>query len=378
MQLDQLWLTDFRSYHQARLEPAPDGLTVITGANGEGKTNLLEAVGYLTTLRSFRGAPTDALVRTGAARAVLRAEARVEARRLLVEAELTPGRRDRVQVNRQPLRRTRDLLGTLLVTVFAPDDLEVVKGGPQGRRDLLDDLLVSLHPRHDATRSEVERVLRQRGALLRSAQGHARPPADVISTLDVWDAKLAAAGEALVRAREGLVGALAPPAADAYRQLAAAASRGGRTGVGLAYVRSWQGSLAEALAAARGDNLRRGVSTVGPHRDELVLDIGGLPARTHASQGEQRSLALALRLAGHAVVTGRAGTPPILLLDDVFSELDHARAEALLGLLPAGQALLTTAGDLPAGADPKAVVRVVGGAAGGEGGATLVPSAWQA
>jgi DNA replication and repair protein RecF len=365
MFLEQLWLRDFRSYHEAHLRPATGGLTVVAGDNGAGKTNLLEAVAYLATMRSFRGASSEAMIREGTSSAVVRGEGMMEGRRLLVEAELNTTGRDRVQVNRQPLRRAADLLDGLRVTVFTPDDLALVKGGPQGRRDLLDDLLDALHPRHHGTRAEVERVLRQRAALLRSAQGASRPPADVIATLDVWDAKLAAAGEALVRAREGLTAALTDPAAAAYRELAAV--EGERSAVALRYLRSWQGSLAEALAAGRSDDLRRGVNTVGPHRDELVLEVGGMPARTHSSQGEQRSLALALRLAGHAVVSGRVGSPPVLLLDDVFSELDPRRSAALVALLPAGQALLTTAGGIPAGAHPEEVVRVAGG--------TLMPGA---
>lgn len=358
MRLDRLWLTDFRSYGTAELEPAPDGLTVVVGANGEGKTNLLEAIAYLATLRSFRGAPGEALIRVGASQAVVRAEIERDRRRVLVEAELHPTGRDRVQVNRQPLKRTRDLLGALQVTVFAPDDLAVVKGGPGGRREYLDDLLVALHPRHDATQSDVDRVLKQRNALLKSAGGRATP--DVVATLDVWDAKLAAAGEALVAARAGLTVALEPVAADAYRALAVHAPRA-RHGIRLEYQRSWDGPLADALLAARADDLRRGVTTVGPHRDELAAWVGDLPARTHASQGEQRSLALALRLAGHRVVTGRLETAPVLLLDDVFSELDAERSAALLSALPPGQALLTTAGGLPPGAVPDVVVRVEDG-----------------
>ncbi|MGH9061866.1 MAG: DNA replication/repair protein RecF, partial [Acidimicrobiales bacterium] len=188
-----------------------------------------------------------------------------------------------------------------------------------------------------------------------------RPDPDVVGTLDVWDAKLAAAGETLVAARAGLTAALAPATGDSYRGLAAASGTETRLEVGLDYQRSWEGPLAEALAAARGEDLRRGVTTVGPHRDDLHLTIGGLPARSHASQGEQRSLALALRLAGHRVVTARLETPPVLLLDDVFSELDADRAAALLERLPAGQALLTTAGALPPGAAPAVVVHVEAG-----------------
>jgi DNA replication and repair protein RecF len=363
MYLEHLWLTDFRSYPEAEFAPAPEGITVVQGANGEGKTNLLEAIGYLATLRSFRGSPAEAMVRDGAPhRAVIRADGVREGRHLLVEAELQASGRDRVQVNRQPLRRSRDLLGAFCVTVFMPDDLELVKGGPQGRRDYLDGLLLSLHPRHDATTSEVDRVVRQRNALLKSsgAIGRAdRPlPPDVASTLDVWDAKLSEAGETLAAAREGLTEALGPLCQAAYGRLAAGVAHRGRSSVGLGYRRSWEGDLRAALGRARPDDLRRGVTTVGPHRDELSLQVGGLAARTHASQGEQRSLALTMRLAGHQLVAERIGSAPILLLDDVFSELDSSRADALLACLPAGQAVVTTAGELPAGTEVAGRARI--------------------
>jgi DNA replication and repair protein RecF len=354
--LDHLWLSDFRNYTSAELEPAPSGLTVITGSNGEGKTNVLEAIGYLATLRSFRGAPTEALVRVGTERAVVRAEIQRDQRKLLIEAEVRPTGRDRVQVNRQPLRRARDLLGALGVTVFAPDDLSLVKAGPQGRREYLDDLVVAVHPRHDALRSDVERILRQRNALLKQAGGSSRPSPDIVATLDVWDRKLADQGELLVEAREALVAHLEPHVAAGYDQMADRAAD-----VRIGYQRSWSGPLAHALEAARVDDLRRGVTTVGPHRDDLVATIGGLPSRTHASQGEQRSLALALRLAGHRVAAHAAGTPPVLLLDDVFSELDRDRSEALLTSLPPGQALLTTAGAILSQARPELVVRIEDG-----------------
>jgi DNA replication and repair protein RecF len=356
LHLDRLWLTDFRNYASAELEPAPAGLTVIVGRNGEGKTNLLEAVGYLATLGSFRGAPPEALVKVGAGCAVVRAEARRDQRQLLIEAELRPAGRDRVQVNRQPLRRARDLLGAMIVTVFAPDDLSLVKAGPQGRREYLDDLLVAVQPRHDALRADFDRILRQRNALLKQAGGNPRPAADVVVTLDVWDQKLATTGEALVTAREAILGQLSPHVAAGYDRVADRAAD-----VKLVYQRSWPGSLAGALALARPDDLRRGVSTVGPHRDDLMASIGGLPSRTHASQGEQRSLALALRLAGHRVVEEATGSQPVLLLDDVFSELDPDRSEALLASLPEGQSILTSAGTLPASAQPELMVRIEDG-----------------
>lgn len=385
MRLQRLWLADFRGYETAELEPAP-GLTAVVGANGQGKSNLLEAVAWLATLSSFRGAPGEALVRVGASEAVVRAEivgegpahraspaprapsgaggppvhavpAEPPGRLVLLEALIRANGRDQVLVNRQKLRRARDLLGSVRVTVFSPDDLALVKGGPGERRRLLDDALVALALKHDALRGDLDRVLRQRGTLLRQAGGRATP--EVTATLDVWDAKLAELGERTGRARAALVDRLQPLASAAYDQVAAAGAN-----VTVTYDPAWRrtdGGLAAALSSVRGEDLRRGVSTVGPHRDELDLAIDGLPARTHASQGEQRSLALALRLATHAVITDVTGSSPILLLDDVFSELDADRSHALLAHLPPGQALLTTAGALPVGAEPGLVVQVVAG-----------------
>ena len=352
MRLRRLWLTDFRSYEAAELAPA-DGLTVIVGANGEGKTNLLEAAGYLATLTSFRGAPGDALVRQGASTAVIRADV-VDAddREALIEAELSTTGRDRVLVNKQRLKRARDLLGTLRASVFSPDDLALVKGGPGERRTYLDGVLVACAPKHDQTLGDLGRVLRQRNALLKAAGG--RLDTDAAFTLDVFDAKLAEVGERLGTARASLIDRLEPIIAKAYDVVASSAAS-----VTVAYDAPWRAhGLAARLAAARSDDVRRGVTSIGPHRDDVVLTIGGMSARTHASQGEQRSLSLALRLAGHELVTEFARSAPILLLDDVFSELDPDRSVALLRALPAGQALLTTAGVLPQGLEPDQVVTV--------------------
>ena len=371
MQVRTLWLTDFRSYTEARMDLAP-GLTALVGANGEGKTNLLEALAWLATLSSFRGAPTDVLVRRGAPFAVIRALAEREGRELLVEAQLQTSGRNRVQVNRQPLRRARDLLGSLRVSVFTPDDLAIVKGGPDERRRFADQVLVGLHPRNDALRTEVDRVLRQRNALLRGAGG--RLDEGAAFTLDVWDAKLASSGAALAAARLELLDRMLPVLSSTYDTLARHPAH-----VEASYEAAWAPedvraapaggdrqaalteALTEALAVSRPEDVRRGVSTTGPHRDEVALSIGGAPARTQASQGEQRTLALALRLAAHHVVTEVTGSPPVLLLDDVFSELDPDRSHALLAHLPATQTLLTTAGGLPPGAAPERVLRLAGG-----------------
>ena len=354
MRLHRLHLADFRNYASAEVALAPDELTVVVGGNGQGKTNLLEAVGYLATLSSFRGAPPDALVRTGCPSAVVRAKGERGGRELLIEAEINPSGRSRTLVDHQPLRRSSDLLGALRVSLFSPDDLELVKGGPAGRRRYLDDALTALHPRNAAIRADAERVLRQRNALLKQIRGRLDGAAE--STLDVWDAKLAVSGEALASARTELVASLEVPLAKAYDQLA-----GVPADVRVRYERSWAGPLAEALAGARTEDVRRGLTTVGPHRDELFLSVGGPPARTHASQGEQRSLALALRLAVHGAVTEAVGEPPVLLLDDVFSELDGERSAALVAHLPDGQALLTTAGVVPAGIRPALTLKVADG-----------------
>jgi len=327
------------------------------GRNGQGKTNLLEAVAHLAGT-SLRGAATEAMVRVGAERAVVRAEATRGARELLLEAELAVRGRSRMQLNRQPVKRRRDLLDALSVTIFSPDDLVLVKGGPGERRRWLDEAATALDHQAESVRSDVERILKQRNALLKQARGRLDEPAAL--TLDVWDDRLSRAGEALARHREQALADLEPRLTQAYRDLA-----GLPLPVGARYEATWRtAGLADALAAARTDDLRRGITTVGPHRDEVVLSLDGLPARTHASQGEQRSLALALRLAVHRAVTEVTGDSPVLLLDDVLSELDDGRTEALLAHLPPGQTLLTTAGPLPRQTEPELVLRVADGAVG--------------
>lgn len=355
MQIRHLWLTDFRSWPQVQLD-AVGGTTVLRGPNGVGKTNLLESIAWLATMRSFRGASDDALVRSGADAAVLRAEIESDGRVHLIEAEISRNGRNRVLVDRQKLRRSSDLFAALRVSVFSPDDLAIVKGGPSIRRRLVDDLLVALHPRNQGVRGDWERALRQRNALLRSVGGRLDESAEI--TLEVWDQKASVAGEELARLREDLVAKLSPGVQQAYVDLA-----GQGECVELGYTRSWRGDLAGAFGESRRDDLRRGVTTVGPHRDEVMVELDGMPARTHASQGEQRCLALALRLAAHRELTSELGTAPVLLLDDVFSELDPLRARALVRSLPEGQSFLTTAGEpldtlLEAGLRPEAVLEV--------------------
>ncbi len=361
MELLSLEATDFRNIASATFRPGPAGVTVVTGRNGAGKTSLLEAVAYLATLQSFRGSPREAMVRRGTERAILRAETVADGRGFTIEAELALGGPSRTLLNRQTVRRRSDLHDALRVTVFSPEDIAVVRAGPVDRRRFLDDTLAVVDPKAARTGEDVEKILRQRAALLRSAGGRLQP--DTAITLDVWDERLEAAGSQLVDAREHLVAALRPMVEAHYARLADAPIP-----VGLEYRRSWVGTLADALARARVDDVARSATTLGPHRDELELSIGGLPARTHTSQGEQRSLALALRLAAHQLATERLGVPPVLLLDDVFSELDSHRARALLADLPAGQALLTTAMPPPTAIAAARVVTV-------EPGGRIAPSA---
>jgi DNA replication and repair protein RecF len=339
-----LELADFRLFQAARVDPEPEGTTVITGSNGTGKTSVLEALAYLGTRRSFRGAPPEALVRDGAASAIVRAELESADSPTLVEAEIRPAGRSRTRVNRKHVPGRKELAVAAPCTIFSPEDLTIIGGGPRGRRDLLDDALGVLDPEGARAADETERVLRQRAALLRQCGG--RTNGDVATTLDVWDQRLADAGKVLVAAREQLVADLVPPVGSVYARLAGA---GSRVVLRQHYARSWEGDLLDALAASRVDDLRRGVNTVGPHRDDVLLQIDGREARTHASQGEQRCLALALRLGVHELVRARTALVPTVLLDDVFSELDPARSRALVAELPTGQSILTTATPLPKG-----------------------------
>ncbi len=355
MRLKHLWLTDFRNYSRLDLE-FPSGTSLIVGSNGEGKTNLLEAVFYLATMTSFRVNSTDVLIRSGTdiSEAVVRGEMAADQREMLFEAALRSTGRSQFQVNRQRVRR-RDLLGLVPVSIFMPDDLVLVKGGPGERRRFLDDALGQIDPRLDVVRSDMESILRQRNALLR--QSGIRLDSDAAVTLEVWDEKFADVGQRLASARSKLVANLNTKATAAYQEIALEP-----TPIGLSYEPTWPwGELTMALGQTRTEDLRRGVTTVGPHRDDVSVVLDGKPARTHASQGEQRSLALALRLAVHRELEEATGQSPLLLLDDVFSELDPDRSRGVLGALVSEQTLLTTAGALPTDIDYSARFRVTDG-----------------
>jgi DNA replication and repair protein RecF len=351
-----LSLVDFRSWAGVELELSA-GPTVFVGANGRGKTNVVEAVGYLATLASHRVSSDAPLVRVGAERAVIRAalgSGSEGGREVRVEVEITPGRANRARLNGAALPRTRDLLGVVRCVLFAPEDLAIVRGDPAERRRFLDELLIQRTPRLAAVRADYERVLKQRGALLKSV-GPSRTVTEAqLATLDVWDGHLATHGGELLAARLALVEALRPHAAAAYAQVAPA---GGDLDLvyassldqALSPGQSSAGELAAALLAElgrmRGRELERGVNLVGPHRDDLELRVGTFPVRGYASHGESWSTALALRLACYELLREdlRGGGPPVLILDDVFAELDAGRREQLARVASKAEQVLVTA-----------------------------------
>ncbi|MFI6741630.1 DNA replication/repair protein RecF [Nonomuraea sp. NPDC050451] len=396
MHVAHLSLTDFRSYASVELGLEP-GVTAFVGPNGQGKTNLVEALGYVATHSSHRVSSDAPLVRRGATRAIVRCAVHREDRRALVELEINPGRANRARLNRSPVSRARDVVGLLRTVLFAPEDLSLSKGDPAERRRFLDDLLVARTPRFAGVRADYDRVLKQRGALLRTAAQARRGSrsarraesdtafaaagaGDVLSTLEVWDAHLARHGAELLRARLELVEALRPLVAGAYSALAPGSdpatlayrstlSTGGDTDEGVSedeaagergsfdtqtlstdLGKTLEERLRERLLEVRPAELERGVTLVGPHRDDLILGLGDLPARGYASHGESWSFALALRLAAYDLLRADGGDP-VLILDDVFAELDSQRRRRLAEIVaPAEQVLITAAvpDDVPA------------------------------
>jgi DNA replication and repair protein RecF len=381
--LEKLSLTDFRSYAQVDLSLEP-GVTVLVGSNGIGKTNLMEAIGYLATLNSHRVSTDAPLLRFGTDRAMIRAKLVRGEQATVLELEINASRANRGRINRSNPVRARDLLGICQTVLFAPEDLALVKGDPSNRRRFLDELLVSLMPRHAATRSDYDRVLKQRNALLKSGRA-GKFTAGHEATLDVWDQHMARAGAELLHARLELVDRLQPHLKNAYAQLTdgskeasavyrstlqdildddgagagSAAGAGTSPSAGADFAAEAPGEdlrllsvdqlterYIQAFAAARRRELERGISLVGPHRDELELVLGSAPAKGYASHGETWSMCLSLRLASYYVMLDDArtgGSPPILILDDVFAELDVQRRRKLAAIVSGAEQVLVTA-----------------------------------
>ncbi len=357
MHVRRLALTDFRSWEHVELDLEP-GVAVLVGANGQGKTNLIEALGYVSTLSSHRVATDAPLVRHGAERAIVRTTVVHGGRELTVELEIAPGRSNRARINRSPLPKAREVLGVLRSVLFAPEDLVLVRGDPGERRRFLDDLLVLRFPRLAGVRADYDRVLRQRAALLKSAAAARRSGgggAD-LRTLDVWDGHLARHGAELLGARLDLVVELSPHVATAYSRVApqsapvqleyrsslGAALPEGAHEAGKADVDLLEAAMLSELARVRPAELERGVCLVGPHRDDLELGLGGIPAKGYASHGESWSFALALRLGSYDLLR-YDGAEPVLLLDDVFAELDARRRARLAEVARAAEQVVVTA-----------------------------------
>jgi DNA replication and repair protein RecF len=356
-----LSLHDFRSWPSAEVEIG-SGVTAFVGRNGQGKTNLVEAIDYLSRLTSHRVAGDAPLVRRGATQAVVRAAVVRDERRAVLEIEINPGRSNRARINQSPLPKARELLGLVRTVLFSPEDLALVKGDPSDRRRFADDLLVQVSPRYAGTRADYDRVLKQRNSLLKTAGAARRGGASAesaLSTLAVWDQRLAELGAEVMRRRAQLVEDLTPLVGKAYEAVARGATRDDAV---IGYrpsfevdrddlaLPSLEGRLLDAIEARRRDELDRGLSLVGPHRDELDLVLGDLPVKGYASHGESWSYALALRLASYDLLRA-GGDDPVLILDDVFAELDSGRRAQLADLVAGAEQVLVTAAvpdDVPA------------------------------
>ena len=368
MIVTRLSLTDYRNYEAAELELVP-GPNLLVGSNGQGKTNLVEAIGYLSTLGSHRVSSDAALIRTGAEAAIIRARLEHGERSLLLEVQLNRTGANRAQVNRGPVK-PRELPRYISTVLFAPEDLALVRGEPSGRRRFLDQLLVQLTPRLSSVFADYERVVRQRNTLLKSARG-VRLPETGLSTLEIWNERLVDLGSEIIEARGALVARLRPHVEESYVAIAGESQRAElanelsilgaqpeedptapdaavRTEISAAEAVA---AFTNALALRRRAELDRGLTLVGPHRDDLLLTLNGLPARTHASHGESWSFALSLKLASAALL--RAESPagdPVLILDDVFAELDQDRRGRLAAAVRDYEQVLITAavlGDVP-------------------------------
>ncbi|MEU4621163.1 DNA replication/repair protein RecF [Actinoplanes sp. NPDC023801] len=358
MHVRRVELTDFRSYERVAVDLDP-GVSVLVGQNGMGKTNLIEALGYVSALDSHRVATDAPLVRAGAASAVIRCAIVHEGRELLVELEIVPGRANRARLNRSPVRRPREVLGALRMVLFAPEDLELVRGDPSERRRYLDDLLVARQPRYAGVRADYDRVVKQRNALLRNAYLNRKvggTRGQDLSTLAVWDQHLAHHGAELLAGRLELSAALAPHLTKAYDAVApgrgaAAIAYASRLGEALPVDRpALEAAILDRLHERRPVEIERGMTLVGPHRDDLALSLGDLPVKGYASHGESWSFALALRLAAYDLLRSD-GIEPVLVLDDVFAELDTQRRERLAALVSDAAQLLVTCAvpeDVPA------------------------------
>ena len=368
MFIKHLSLANFRNYATAEIELKP-GVNLLVGPNGQGKTNLVEAIRYLSTLSSHRVAGYQPLIRQDQGQAIVRALASYEERDVLVELELNRDSPNKARVNKSPAQKVRDILGFVNSVTFAPEDLDIVKRDPSNRRAFIDELVVQVWPRFAGVYADFERVLKQRNTLLKTAR-QTGAKGSALSTLDAWDQSLVSYGSEIVAARIDLIDRLRPHLFAAYQSIAIAnneprilvksslmgdavpsgwSSNADDEDDGLEYIETGDREAIEEmyrtkLAAVRPKEMERGITLVGPHRDDLVLMLGSLPAKGYASHGESWSYALALRLASIALLRAETRTgDPILILDDVFAELDAGRRSRLAGMVANNEQVLITA-----------------------------------
>lgn len=358
MWVRHLRLTDFRSYADVSLDLVP-GQVAFVGPNGQGKTNIVEAIAYLATLASHRAASDIPLVRQGADRAIIAAEVVKDDRSITIELEINPGKANRARINRGSPTRAREILGLVQCVVFAPEDLALVKGDPSERRSFLDELLIQRSPRMQGVKSDYERIIKQRNALLKTSASARRTAREaMLATMSVWDEQLAAVGGEITAERIKALNELLPYTREHYQRIAGGVDAVSDSEMNLRYVPSyeteisetprgldrdvWAAELERAITARRDDEFDRGVTLVGPHRDDVAITLGEFPAKGYASHGESWSLALALRLASLDVLKAD-GDEPILILDDVFAELDAKRRTALVESIPRDAQVIVTA-----------------------------------
>ena len=359
MWVNQLELVDYRSYRETNLE-LPDGPVVLIGSNGQGKTNLVEAIGYATTLSSHRVSADAALIRQGCDQALVRLQAHTRSdRSVKIELQINRGRSNLVKVNGNKLPRARDVLGVVTSVVFAPEDIRLVRGDPSDRRRFLDDVMVQVTPRYLGLRTEYERVVKQRNALLKAMRNS--PEAGGAGGLAIWDEQLVAIGSELLWGRLNAVRRLAAPMTQAYRQISGSddlATISYQTSISqtpdatdLQAREDVRAAMSASLQKRNREEIARAITLVGPHRDDLLLSLGSSPAKGFASHGESWSICLALRLASYDVMRELTDDPPVLILDDVFAELDSNRRQRLTAAVSQADQIIVTAAvaeDVPA------------------------------
>ena len=355
MGLHELTLRNFRTFKELRLEPDHDAVTVFLSPNGTGKTSVLEAVYALATAQSFRTSSAHDMIRTNETQGEVHGVLFQNDRRVQVDLTISKGLKNttkKMLINGNKPKSRTELADVLPITIFTPEGVGIVRESPENRRTFLTGVIEDTEPKTAVLVEQFNKILKQRNALLYALDGQT-PTTSQKNELDTWTSDFVDVSNEVLIIREKTIALLLPLVQHFYEELSESS-----TPIGVRYERSWSGDLSGAFIKSLNDDLYRRHTTIGPHRDDIMLSINTRDARRQASQGEQRSIALALRLAGHNLVKQERGVEPLLLLDDVFSELDPLRSNRLLQLLPTGQTLVTTASPLPQGMNPAVVIDV--------------------